>query len=297
MSKGDDVRRRIALLTVLAATLSIAALLPARAAGSPYRHARLNVTGVRVSTPTGLPTPDAGDRIGPGSPLLIDLNDNGPVTALCTANFVWQSSGTYYLGAAGHCFLPQNGTVVKGRDPYVSRVRVCVASCLLGGASQLYTNGITGDFRDLGPVVYARQTDGKGNDVGHDFGVVQIPSGLLGFLRPAVPVWGGPSGSETASVGTPACLYGNAAGLGEVFATKARAGVIVPDLIFDEPGAWFAAMPSFEGDSGSAVVDCATGAAIGILTHITTNGIAGTTVARAIEMAREAHLSLSIVQP
>ncbi len=135
------------------------------------------------------------------------------------------------------------------------------------------------------------------SESGHDFGVVQIPSSLLGSLRPAVPVWGGPSGSEAPSAGTLACLYGNAVGLGEVFATKARAGVLIPDVIFDEPGAWFAAMPSLQGDSGSAVVDCVTGGAIGILTHITTNGIAGTTVAQAKTLATEAGLSLSIVQP
>src|SRR5206468_1688336 len=107
-------------------------------------------------------TPNAADGIGPGSYLLIDQTsgdpvDNGPATFICTANFVWNGpNSATYLGAAGHCFLPEGfDGYVKNPDPYVTRVRVCVKDCIFGGQLGAVYRG---DFVDLGPVVYARQT-------------------------------------------------------------------------------------------------------------------------------------------
>jgi hypothetical protein len=71
--------------------------------------------------------------------------------------------------------------------------------------------------------------------------------------------------------------------------------------------AWSGVLVAAPGDSGSAVETCdsavvgVTGrGAAGILTHlaVSTQGVVfGTTVARAIEMAREAALFLSVVLP
>ncbi|MEO7429251.1 MAG: hypothetical protein ABIY48_07680 [Acidimicrobiales bacterium] len=284
--------RRRRVLGTLIALLAIAPLaVPAAQAGSGFRPAMLNVTGwTRLASPTlagtklvGAPLPNAGDGIGPGSYLLIDQTDGN--SYICTANFVWTDGSKTYLGAAGHCFLRAGDVVAPPATPgfRVKAVSVCVSSCAFGG--QL-GSVVRGDLRPLGPVVFARQSE-SGQDVGNDFGLVEIPSALLASVRHSVPVWGGPTGTPAApGLGQRLCLYGNAGGLGEVFATKARAGVAGQGT----QSAWFASIPSAPGDSCAAVVSCPslTGTtAAGILTHLATNGtgfIAGTTVERARTM-------------
>jgi hypothetical protein len=290
------------VLGVLVAAVMLAGVGSlARAAGSGSatvaQPLRLDATGWQHRAAASS-LPAAADGIGPGSYLLITTTERdefgAPTVFICTANFVWDGpwaldgSGGPYLGAAGHCFLPEDKDAYIGSNPYVTRVEVCVKDCAFGG--QLGA-AFTGELRDLGPVYYARQLRGD-IDLGNDFGLVQIPASLIPLIRPAMPVWGGPAGSEAIGTGSPVCLYGNAGGLGEVFATKARAGLGV----VEDDGAWFAVLPSFEGDSGSAVENCELSAsglsgttAVGILTHLVvgTGDVAGTTVARAIEMVQQ----------
>lgn len=303
-------RRRTAGAVIgLLAIVTVVLATPRAEAAPSFVPGRLDVTGwtrqaapsgraVALAGPRALPGPSVGDGIGPGSYLLIDQTDGG--SYICSANFVWTGGGGPYLGAAGHCFLPQgvDRAPLGAPSTYVSRVQVCVSSCLFGGQLGAV---IQGNFATLGSVRYARQSLGNGNDVGNDFGLVAIPAGLQGQIRPSVPVWGGPTGpASTPGVGKPVCLYGNAGGLGEIFATKARAGVSgAPSA---DGSAWYATIPSFQGDSGSAVVNCpglTGGAPLGILTHLATNGtgvIAGTTVSRAKAMAGEAGLNINILQ-
>jgi hypothetical protein len=293
--RGVRVTRRGWLAIFIALLGLLGGLLAPRAEAAPSRwdSAKLDVTGWPVlAAPLALPTPNAGDGIGPGSYLLIDQADG---TFICTANFVWNGpGGERYLGAAGHCFLPPDVDAAPANDPdrYVSRVQVCVADCLFGGQLGAV---IQGTFVDLGPVAYARQSRGD-IDVGNDFGLVTIPAGTPG-VRTTVPVWGGPTGSASIGVLSPVCIYGNAMGLGEVFATKARAGLGSST----HDGAWFANIPAFQGDSGSAMVNCPglTGTtAVGILTHLATDGtgiVAGTTVAQARAMvAAETGMTITL---
>lgn len=308
------------ILGTLIGFVALAALVvpAAEAAGPGFKPAVLSVTGwsVRNSSPSAgsgllggtlaskalalsdVVNPNAGDGIGPGSYLLIDQNDGN--SYICTANFVWQDDANpanLYLGAAGHCFL-REGDVAFPQETTESRVTtasVCVKDCYFGG--QL-GGIITGDLRELGDVRFARQSK-DGLDVGNDFGLVEIPASLQGLVRRSVPVWGGPNGTASVpSLGQPVCLYGNAAGLGEVFATKARFGLSG----VSDASAWYATIPSAPGDSGSAVVNCpglTGGSALGILTHLATNGtgiIAGTTVAQAKELVRQdVGMTISIV--
>jgi hypothetical protein len=290
---------RLATVAVLVALTVGVSAGPAPAATPRLQRQMANLTGrpnaTRTVLPSALPTPDAGDRIGPGSHLIMTM-DGDPNLYGCTANFVWKGGGATYLGAAGHCFLPPTATATAGPghdyDPSHTHVKVCVSSCSFGGQIGF---SITGTLVDLGPVAYARQTEG-GQDVGNDFGLVTIPTWLSSLVRTTMPVWGGPQGTATISAGSPVCLYGNAAGLGEVFATKARAGVGGES----NASAWSAFIPSFEGDSGSAVEVCGlTGApqAAGILTHLVAGGagiIAGTTVGKAEQMATQAGLAITV---
>lgn len=291
--------------TSAAALTALTLLVPTTAQSAPSKkHSDLRRPIIRVHNrsdatviPAHAPIPAGSTGIGPGSQILIDRPDG---SFLCSTNFVWTKTPTtptakktMYIGAAGHCFVPEGLTSTHGPDADFDRrlasVSVCVELCEFGG--QL--GAVFGTFAQLGPVAYARQTK-SGVDVSNDFGIVGIPKSLVRLVRPSVPVWEGPSRIRNVVDRKGVCLYGNAAGFGEVFLTKARAGV--GGGLDDDNRSWKAQIASFQGDSGTALVTCdpdgsglhGVGAA-GILTHISGGqaAIVGTTVPRAAEMVRE----------
>jgi hypothetical protein len=182
------------------------------------------------------------------------------------------------------------------------RVSVCVSNCSFGGETGFI---LTGNLAPLGAVAYARQTGADG-DIGNDFGVVTIPASLASLIRLSMPVFGGPTTVEEVRQGQPLCHYGNGVVVGETFLTMARVGVGGGST----PTYWMGDLASAPGDSGSAVVTCEISGtelhgrgAAGILTHlgveigIQHGFVFGTTTGRAIEMGREAGLSLGPVFP
>jgi hypothetical protein len=262
------------------------------------------MTRLTTTVPVALVTPAMAQNIGPGSHLLIEIPDEG--TFGCTANFVWASGTTRYLGAAGHCFIPEGTTAThgSGADYNASgvRVSVCVSNCSFGGETGFV---LTGNLVALGAVAYARQTAADG-DIGNDFGVVTIPASLASLIRPSMPVFGGPTTVEEVAQAQPLCHYGNGVVVGETFLTMARIGVGAGST----PTHWKGNLVAAPGDSGSAVVTCEISGteahgrgAAGILTHLgveisTQPGVVfGTTTARAIQMGHEAGLSLALVFP
>jgi len=279
------------------------ALVPGLVSAADVR-ARLDVTGwvdATTTVPAALVTPAMAQNIGPGSHLLIDIPNEG--TFGCTANFVWVSGNVRYLGAAGHCFLPASAVATHGPGANYNAsgvvVRVCVSDCSFGGETGFT---VTGTLVQLDAVAYARQTAASGN-IGNDFGLVTIPTALASMVRPSMPVFGGPTGTDTITQGELVCHYGNGVIVGETWVTMARVGVGSGS----NASAWSAVLAAAPGDSGSAVETCDSGlngvtgrGAAGVLTHlaVSTQGVVfGTTVARAIAMAREAGLFLSVVLP
>jgi hypothetical protein len=258
----------------------------------------------RTETVTAASVPERSSGIGPGSMLLIERDGT---TAGCTANFVWEDSGSYYLGAAGHCFLG-NGAVGDNTSPDgddLSNVTVRVGiDYTFGGLTAL--NGLRGTTYELGDVVYARQAAADGTQVGHDFGLVEIPQKAIdeGIVDPSLPQFGGPTGvvdSGALPSGEPICQYGNGVGNGEVFATKGRRGASLG--AFGTYRGWYAALRGSPGDSGSAILGADPTAdpegtvAAGALTHLTAEGTAGTTIERCKEMANEdIGLNIAVVQ-
>ena len=286
----------------------------------PLLRPKVDVTGwtdETVTVPAHVVVPESARNIGPGSAIIITIPDEGRFG--CTANFVWSQGGRLYLGAAGHCFLPgdKKATHGPGADYDASgvTVQVCVENC----EGNFRTDLLVGTLVTLGRVAYARQTDATGEeDVGNDFGVVEIPEAAAHLVRPEMPVWGGPAGVDELEPGSFGCHYGNGLGVGEVFLTKARVGVGGGgDRDF-----WMGDFAGAFGDSGSGMVGCESDVlgfhglgAVGILTHLglsvcpcdvnfkhlrlkAQHGVIfGTTVRRAKEMATEAGLRLSIVEP
>jgi hypothetical protein len=301
---GTRIAQLTALGLLVGLTLPLASGLPLAPSSEAPKTLLLDLSDYEDQTVTyadvaHIPVPAAAVNIGPGSHLLMTMEGG---TYGCTANFIWSgTNGKTYLGAAGHCFVPPGKTATHGPgadyNPSGTTVRVCVASCNFGGESGFI---ITGQLVTLGPVAYARQTEG-GVDLGHDFGIVEIPTSQAARVRPSMPVWGGPTTTETLSLGEVACHYGNGVGVGEVFPTMARAGV----GMFGGAGITFginsAAAP---GDSGSAVSVCAQDAGglhgrggVGILTHIGVGSgvVLGTTISQAKAMATQAGLTINVV--
>lgn len=246
---------------------------------------------------THVPVPTTAQGIGPGSHLFIRM-DGGLYG--CTANFLWTAGGKTYLGAAGHCFLPEGKSATHGPgadyDPAGSTVSVCVSACNFGGQAGFVFTGTTAP---LGAVAYARQTQDNA-DLGNDFGVVEVPSTLHHLLRPSMPVFQGPTTTGNVTTRGLMCHFGNGVGVGEVYPTHARMGLGWIEVT--SAGSWHAALAAAPGDSGSAVQSCVADAAgvhgvaaIGVLTHIAGGFIVGTTVGKAVHMGRQANLELQIV--
>lgn len=259
----------------------------------------------RTETVSAASVPERSSGIGPGSMLLIERDGT---TAGCTANFVWTDGSSYYLGAAGHCFLGNgavgDNTSPNGDDLSNVTVRVGLDDFIFGGFAAL--NGLRGTTYELGDIVYARQANEDGTGVGHDFGLVEIPQDAFdkGIVDPTLPQFGGPTGvvdSGALPEGEPICQYGNGVGNGEVFATKGRRGASLGAQ--GDYKSWYAALRGSPGDSGSAILGAdptstpeGTDAA-GALTHLTTLGTAGTTIERCKELASEdVGLNISVVQ-
>jgi hypothetical protein len=300
------VLSRTCLLLVWGA-LAHAAVVQAQQAPANAVRPRIDLTRMtRLTTtvPLAAITPAMAQNIGPGSHLIIEIPGAG--TFGCTANFVWASGATRYLGAAGHCFIPEGTTATHGPGADFNasgvRVSVCVSNCSFGGETGFT---LTGNLVVLGAVAYARQTAADG-DIGNDFGVVTIPAALAAQVRPSMPVFGGPTTTEEVVQFEPLCHYGNGVIVGETFLTMARVGVAGGST----PSYWMGDLAAAPGDSGSAVVTCEVNGtdvrgrgAAGVLTHLgvevgVQHGfVFGTTIGRAIEMAREANLSLALVFP
>jgi hypothetical protein len=298
-------------------TVPSAAETPERAAAQlaqaeyvSLQQPRLDVTShvdLRSIVPLELLMPEAARDIGPGSAIIITIPNEGSFG--CSANFIWQGRGRFYLGAAGHCFVPATATATHGPGADYDASGVVVEVCIDGCEGNFDTSLLLGTWVRLGPVAYARQQDPSGAAVGHDFGVVEIPRKIEAVVRRSLPVWGGPTGVHALQTGDFGCHYGNGVAFGEVFPTKARVGMGGGS---DEIS-WAGDFAGSFGDSGSAMVMCeSTGAtfagrgAVGILTHLgvrldETTGehgvVLGTTVARAIEMATEANLKIGLALP
>lgn len=267
--------------------------------------------------------PEQATGIRPGSQMFIEFPDGS--LAGCTANFIWKKKkqkkpGTtkntkpgntksdLYIGAAGHCFLPDGKTASrkaatpeerkKGEAFDTSKlggVSVC-ADCTVGGLSGLI---VTVAVHELGEVVYARQEKPTGEaGLGHDFGLVKIPAGNHEHVNRSIPQWGGPNDvSDTAlPVGTPIHQYGAGIVNGEVYLTMGSSG----KSLGGDDDRWFAAVRASPGDSGSPIIGAKSTdkPAGGVTTHLTSFGTAGTTIGRCKEMvARDIHRDIGVARP
>lgn len=249
--------------------------------------------------------PGEAENVGPGSAILITIPGAG--TFGCTANFVWEAGGTRYLGAAGHCFLPEDRSATHGPGADFDASGVTVDACFADCDGSFQTSSLVGQWVRLGRVAYARQADASGEGVGNDFGIVEIPATMHNSIRTSMPAWGGPHGSASLGLGDLGCHYGHGLLVGELFPTKARVGVGGGST----EAYWVGDFAAAFGDSGSGMQRCELGlvglhgtSAVGVLTHLGASVdpatgehgfVFGTTMTRAVQMASEAGLSIRLV--
>lgn len=201
----------------------------------------------------GVERPPVG--IGPGTWLISLFVDRSGVPtgfAWCTANFVFQKGTIFGLGTAGHC---GGGTLSNPVTAFV--VPPPGAPCPSGGV--------------CGPGIYpiGKFSIVRNGGLGNDFGLITINSAFNSWMRPTMPVFGGPTGVYTGGLPTapaatnsaglltvltpgysPAavgyCGHGAAVGAGGT--CRAAAGLFASGTAF----LWYG--PSAPGDSGSGVV-------------------------------------------
>ncbi|MEK6975329.1 MAG: hypothetical protein AABY18_03195 [Candidatus Thermoplasmatota archaeon] len=255
------------------------------------------------------PLPGIQDGLGTGSAMHQVTGGSG---FICTAAFLLRdpTTGIYYLATAGHCLVrdendPAGYTGAANPEKMHTEIDVCIAGCIsnaLGLGEYVALKPRDG----IHPVTFARS-----GGVGRDFGIVQLPPEVHDDLRPHMPQWGGPTGTNAGGVGDVLLQYGHGSyccpAVGAV-ATRTPVDQGRAAVSLGADASSFSAVGHVTGgDSGSGIVrgtvgsvDVITGAeAVGVITH----GLAyvgaefsGTVLAKGLAMVRDATgLNLELV--
>jgi len=260
-------RLRLILLLTMLATAALGWAAPARVGAAPAWAVAKSAT------------------IHPG----VQLFTKG---AQCTANFIYTDGGTTYIGQAAHCSGTGDSSDTNG----------CTAGSLPLGTPVSITGA-----KHPGTLVYNSWLTMQGLKEKNpdacqynDLALVRVDPEDVTSINPSVPVWGGPTGLDTAGTkqGDAVYSYGNSQlGLG-TGAISRKQGTSDGD----QGGGWSHVVttqpPGVPGDSGSGFLDRA-GAALGVLSTLDlapgpgTNGVG--------DLARElaylhAHSSFTAVQ-
>jgi hypothetical protein len=181
--------------------------------------------------------------------------------AQCTANFIFESGTTVYIGQAAHCASTSDNTQTDGCTtqslPLGTPVEVTGAA---HPGTLVYSSWIT--MQSLGE--HDADTCAY-----NDLALVQLDPSDVAKVNPSIPHWGGPVGLNTAGTTLLSRVYsyGNSElrfGLTEL---SPKEGVSMGD----QGNGWSHSVntftPGIPGDSGSAFLD-ANGKALGVLSTL-----------------------------
>jgi hypothetical protein len=179
--------------------------------------------------------------------------------AQCTANFVFTSGGTTYLGQAAHCSGTGGSTETNGCD---------AGSLPIGTPVE-----VTGASKP-GTLAYnswlSMQAAGEADEetcAYNDLALIRLDPADVAKVNPSVPKWGGPSGVGTAAALDDVYSYGNSSLRQGVTLLSPKRGKVVEVT----PGGWsyslYTLTPGIPGDSGSAFLN-ADGQALGVLSTV-----------------------------
>jgi hypothetical protein len=187
----------------------------------------------------------------------------------CTANFVFSSGETIYLGQAAHC----TGTgSANETDGCKSKSLGLGTEIKIQGASRpgklVYNSWLT--MRDKG------ESD-PDTCAYNDFALVEVDSADTDKVNPTVPVFGGPTGLRDSGLPAGAAVYSyqNSSlrqGVGEL---SPKQGINLGDSAHGYTHEVATISPGVPGDSGSGFMD-ADGKAFGILSTLNLDPAPGT---------------------
>jgi hypothetical protein len=197
--------------------------------------------------------------------------------AQCTANFVFTSGGSTYLGQAAHCSGTGESTDTDG----------CTSGSLPVGTPV----DVTGAAKP-GTLAYnswlTMQAGGESDAetcAYNDLALIKLDPADVANTNPSVPKWGGPTGVGTAAALDTIYSYGNSELRGGITQLSPKVGKVVEV----SPGGWsytlYTLTPGIPGDSGSAFLN-ADGQALGILSTVAlaplvaSNGVGATSARR-----------------
>jgi hypothetical protein len=217
---------------------------------SQLERKALAAAGAPVAAPTDAPLPgEVGIR--PGSWMISPYG--------CTMNFVFQRSGSYAIGTAGHC------VDAIGQD-------VVLVTVAPGGSNPVLVN--------IGTVI-----EQHNNGIGDDFALVQVRPELNAWVSATIAVVAGPCGAYGGASPETVWHYGHGVAIGT--GGTPRAGVA---LTWQANAFGWDGLAIF-GDSGSAVRVGAGLQAAGDLTHLVVDTnwlpsfIAGTRIGKILQIA------------
>ncbi len=214
-----------------------------------------------------VPTASAGPRWAPAGKATIHPGvqtfTNG---AQCTANFVFRSGATVYIGQAAHCSGTGDSTETDG----------CTSKSLPIGTKVKVGDVVTGTMVYNSWITMQKRHEKRPNVCAYnDLALIKLPPSAVAKVNPSVPFWGGPTGvgGATAS-GDTVYSYGNSELRGGATTLSPKRGA----SLGDDGNGWshtvYTASPGIPGDSGSGFLN-AKGKAIGVLSTITLAPIAG----------------------
>lgn len=186
----------------------------------------------------------------------------------CTANFVFASGTTVYLGQAAHCAGTGGSLATDGCTspslPLGTRVQVSGATRpgVLAYSSWLTMQAV--GETDENACLY------------NDFALVRLDPADAARVNPSVPHWGGPVGlGSSTAAGETVYSYGDSELRLGLDLLSPKTGLSLGDT----GGGWshtvLAVTPGLPGDSGSAVLD-SRGRALGVLTTLAVLPLPGT---------------------
>jgi hypothetical protein len=181
--------------------------------------------------------------------------------AQCTANFIYYSGSTVYIGQAAHCSgtggnLATNGCT-SGSLPLGTAVNIIGAA---HPGVMVYNSWLT-----MQSVAESDANTCQFNDLA----LVQVDAADVGQVNPSVPFFGGPAGLNSAgtAVGDTVLSYGNSSLRLGLAPLSPKRGV----SLGDEGAGWshrvLTVTPGIPGDSGSGFLD-STGRALGVLSTV-----------------------------
>jgi hypothetical protein len=206
-----------------------------------------------AAAPTTSWAPAASASIHPG---IQTYDDKG---AQCTANFVYTDrTGAVYIGQAAHCTSESGELSGSGCE---------TPSSPLGSQVDLGNNV-------KGTLAYsswlAMQKAGEKSEdacLYNDFALIKVPASAKGMVNPSVPIFGGPTGINTAGLMTGDTVMG-------IGNSGLRGGAEAPLQGFsvtDDPSGWYHLVyvlpPGVPGDSGGGFMD-ADGRIVGVLVSL-----------------------------